>query len=661
MGRYTRSVPGTRYMSCRLGQLCVADVREILPGDFIKHRCRIGVHLSPLQAPEFSPLLIRQDTFIVENRILWDYWDNYISQKLLENSAVGPFAENELIPPQLYILMGAGNNLDEKTNFGHIANVRGVYDLLEQLGMRFSYTDSVPFSNQMRYTGTVNPLSAFPLMGYWRIWHCYYRDAFLQNDEFRAVGVSSSQDPTGLGLRIPLMGDPWADERPVPEEDILNGTNSWNAPMVLSPAFASYDSAVSHGKNMPGYILSWNGYAPSFESWRHPMMRTRGIFSFYKRNPACCVGITGGTVQESLILPGAAAVLPLDLGYKLGSDTTIRQAPGGLGFCATVNMPKDYVFTARQSPVYNADVLVPESVRDLRKAFQVLGYKEKVNRFDNRIKAWLWNMFHVNTSDKRLNEPLWLHGAQSIINTQEILGTVNNTDTVLGQLGGFGIGAVRGKMVKYRSEAHAFLYTLFYIAPTPVYGDGVRRAFFRGIVRPNGTPVNDGALDWPLPDFARVGQQSMHIGEVSFIGAQSSSDGEEMRCASYMPAGYVDRFSELDFSNADVCGDFRTTLRFWHAGLFYGAQDNVLSNSDDMARYRGVTGDNISLYLRNYNNLRGSVHTSQTISEMLSGRLFDAGNSADQFWCVVSTDYFVSSRVPSHPHPGYADHTSKVI
>lgn len=649
--RYTRSVPGTRYMSVRMGQLRVADIREVFPGDFIKYRCRIGVHLSPLQAPELSPLIIRQDQFFVENRILWNYWDNYISQKLLDDSAVGPFAENQLIPPQLYVLLGSGNGGAGITNYnyGHMGDVRGVYDLLEDLGARFSYTDTFVGPGAIRFTGSIANFNAFPLMGYWRIWHCFYRDAYLQNDEFKTYTVDGPQ-----GQRMPLDGDPWADESPVTDDMGTAQQQSqfnWNSPLSSLSAFST--GIFGYGKNFPGYTLSWSGGG---NNPRHPMLNTRGIFTFYRRQPAASVGILGSDAGSSIILPGAAAVCPLDLTVRANETAEFQESPGGLFFCAPVNMPKDYVFTARQSPVYNEDVMVPDSVRDLRKAFQVLGYREKVNRFDNRIKAWLWNMFHVNTSDKRLCEPLWLHGAQSIINTQEILGTVNNTDTVLGQLGGFGIGAVKSRMIKMRAESHGFLYTLFYINPVPIYGDGVRRYWWRGRMNlGTGQPVRDGSLDWPIPDFARIGQQELYVGEVAFNGRNSDQEA-----GPWATAGYTDRFSELDFSNADVCGDFRTTLRFWHTGLFFGNKQQT-SSSDELNPFAGVDGNFISLFPRNRNNLRGIQHLGQSISEALSQRLFDAGNAADQFWCVVSSDYYVSSRIPSHPHPGYADHTSAAV
>lgn len=649
--RYVRSVPGTRYMSCRMGQLCVADIREVLPGDYINYRCRIGVHLSPLQAPELSPLIVRQDQFFVANRINWNYWDNYISQKLLEDSTVGPFNENQLIPPHVYFGFGSGLYAQDTSNssYGHIDNVRGVYDLLEQLGARFSYTDTSKLSGNQSVTGSLFGASAFPLMGYWRIWHEYYRDAYLQNDEFVA-GEANNQ-------RIPLLGDPWADEKPLSDDTSMSQLYmSWQSPLQSLPAFANYTG--TYGRKLPGYTLSLGTTVSSEFPTIDPHRTTRGIFTFYKRQPASAVGILGKDEQNpGIILPGCAVYIPLDLGVKVTGVEGVQEPVGSLGMCAPVCMPKDYIFASRQSPVYNQGPATPEDLLSVRKGFQVLGYKEKVLRFDNRIQSWLRNMFHVRVSDKRCQVPLWLHSSQSVINTQEVLGTVNNTDTVLGQLGGFGIGAVRGKKVKFRAEEHGFLYTLFYINPVPIYGDGVRRYWWRGQVsNQTGLPSFDGSLDWPLPDFARIGQQSWFAGELSFITQPQSGSGV---LGFWQPGGYTDRYSELAFSNMDVCGDFRTTLDFWHTGLFFG-RGNTPAKVGELPGFKGVSGDFVSMYRRTLNNMRG-LGSANTISEALSARLFDAANSADQFWCVVSTDYWCSSRVPAHPHPGYADHTSKVI
>ena len=592
MARYKRKidiVPRSRYMSVQMGQLAVADIREIFPGDIIRHRCRIGVHCSPMQAPEMSPIVVRQDTYFTPNRILWDYWDNYISQKLLEDSAVGPFSEDKLLPPQVTIFLGSA--LSTNGTGPHLTDVRGVYDCLEGLGLKLSLTDTTLTGTDSSF-GTMLQFNAFPLMAYWRIWHDFYRDPFLQNDEFKAY----TQD------RVPLFGDPWADEQPVPETDTTSA-NDWNAPIQDATTF-TISSGV--GKRLPGHFV---------DMWlvsSLPHQRVRGLFSFAKRHPAVATMARWDATHVD-ILPGTCTVIAADWGTR-DHNQNIVAAGGGLGFYAPVCMPKDYIFTARQSPVYNDDVAVPGTVRDLRKAFQVLGYREKVNRFDNRIKAWMRSMFGVNISDKRLDSPYWLGGAQTVINTQEILGTVNNTNTVLGQLGGFGIGAIRGRTVKMRSEDHGFLMTVFYIVPLPVYGDGVQRFWYRGsLTNFSRTPFADGALDWPLPDFARIGQQAIYRGELSVPG--SDSNGAPL---SYRGTfGYGDRFSDLSFSSSDVCGDFRTTLRFWHTGLFFGQKTNAVAPTDaDLNRVDGVNDKFVSLFSRVNNNNRISLTgvTSSTIS-----------------------------------------------
>lgn len=645
--RYVDSIPRSRYMSVTMGQLAVADCREIFPGDYVRHRCRIGVHLSPMQAPELAPMIIKQDTFFVANRCSWDYWDNYISQKLLDETTVGPFDENKLLPPQVAIFLGSGYNQSDGRS-RHLDNVRGVYDLLEGLGMKLSYTDTVARNSASvdAHTGSVLLFNAFPLMGYWSIWHHYYRDAYLQNDSFVAESTS----------RTPIPGDPWADEQPVPDSDAtVNADRNWNSPFVSMPIFASRTTLA--GKNLPGVCVSPGNAQYS------PNSNYRGVFSFAKRHPAVGLGVLGNNADEagSYILPGACVSICADRGSYQPSDGSIVPPLNSIGMYAPVCMPKDYIFSARQSPVYNEDVAVPGTVRDLRKAFQVLGYREKVLRFDNRIKAWLWNMWHVNISDKRLNQPIWLGGAQSVINTQEILGTVNNTDTVLGQLGGFGVGAVRGRWRKFRSEDHGFLYTVFYISVLPVYGDGVQRYWYRGSLLPGSRqPFADGPLDWPLPDFARIGQQQIYRGEVAVNPAQTVSTASDYR----QGFGYADRFSDTSFMSSDVCGDFRTILRFWHTGLFFGLKDITASpTDDDLPKVSTVSGDFVSLFNRLIPNQRlsrsGTVRGS--ISSNLTARLFDAGVSADPFWVVVNSDFHVSRRLPAHSHPGYADHTSKVV
>lgn len=638
MARYKRKidvVPRSRYMSVQFGQLAVADIREILPGDLVRHRCRIGVHLSPMQAPEMSPIVVRQDTYFTPNRILWDYWDNYISQKLLEDSAVGPFGEDKLLPPQLAISLGAarssGNGLQR------LRDVRGVYDTLEGLGMKFAITDEIDVGNY----GTILQFNAFPLMAYWRIWHDFYRDPFLQNDEFKAYTTN----------RIPQLGDPWADEQPVTDSETTDANSNWNAPIGSA---ANLTGLTTAGRSLPGYRIRIQNTGST------PHHYTRGIFSFAKRNPAMAIALDGVTSSENKdILAGVCCFIPVDMGTY---DPQLQRAlptTGGLGFYAPVCMPKDYIFTARQSPIYNDDVSVPGTVSALRKAFQVLGYREKVNRFDNRIKAWMRSMFGVNISDKRLDSPYWLGGAQSVINTQEVLGTVNNTNTVLGQLGGFGVGAVRGRSVKFRSEDHGFLMTVFYIAPLPVYGDGVQRFWYRGGLNVHSrTPFADGPLDWPLPDFARIGQQGIYMGEVSVNPQINATTPTDYRGT----FGYGDRFSDLSFSSSDVCGDFRSILRFWHTGLFYGISTTPTSPSDpDLARVQGVSGDFVSLFSRTLNNQRpnrtGNIRSS--IAANLTARLFDAGVTADPFWCVISTDFYCSRKLPTHPQPGHADHTRR--
>jgi len=141
-------------LSCNMGSLTPILTMEVVPGDSIQLGCESIIRFAPMTAPVMHRMDVTMHYFFVPNRILWDNWENFIT-----NSA------------------NAGG-----TGQTYVAPYIDIYPNWSTASV--PYQEAVKFMDYMGVppipTGsTRSQVSALPFAAYQAIYNEYYRDQNL--------------------------------------------------------------------------------------------------------------------------------------------------------------------------------------------------------------------------------------------------------------------------------------------------------------------------------------------------------------------------------------------------------------------------------------------------------------------------------------------------
>jgi len=138
-------------LSTNMGQLTPILTLEVVPGDSIEIGCESIIRFAPLTAPVMHRMDVTMHYFFVPNRILWDNWEQFITNN--GPNGTGP----ELVAPFFYYEDDTFWTAERKL-------------FLDYLGIP-------PVTPGSGTTGT--KISALPLAAYQAIYNEYYRDQNL--------------------------------------------------------------------------------------------------------------------------------------------------------------------------------------------------------------------------------------------------------------------------------------------------------------------------------------------------------------------------------------------------------------------------------------------------------------------------------------------------
>lgn len=190
------------------------------------------------------------------------------------------------------------------------------------------------------------------------------------------------------------------------------------------------------------------------------------------------------------------------------------------------------------------------TIEDLRVANKLQQFREILARTGHRYKESIYGLFGVRVPDYRLDRPEFLSAGNIPLNVGVINQTSASTkDSPLGDYAGY--GEIRGGAgsFKYRVDEYGFIISMVCIIPQASYGQGQRRLFSR-----------TDRFDFAFPQFATLGEQSTHSGELFYTGMSSMDD---------KVFGYMPRYSEYKVRVNEFHGDFRSSLSYWHMGRIF--------------------------------------------------------------------------------------------
>lgn len=476
--------------SCNVGDCIPFLCDEVLPGDTFSVDTSKVVRLQPLVAPIMDEVVLDTYYFFIPNRLVWNHWKEFMG----ENNESPWTPETEYSIPQLEIPTGG-------FDVGTIADYIGIPP----------------------YAGAGTKVSALPFRAYARVMDEWFRDENNMNPVHYAM---DDNDITGVNT-----GDQVTD--------IEKG----GKPFVACKLHDYFTSCLPGAQKGTAVSINAGGFAPVYP-------RDEAIFEFGQTAP--------DDISDIKFLKYGS------VNNKFGSyNYTDTYALGFAGEAATGDSYGHYVQT--QSKITSglgylnnipnnlfADLSVSSgvNVNELRQAFAVQKYFEKLARGGSRYVEMVKTMFGVTSPDSRIQRTEYLGGNRVPLNISQVEQTSATEQdlTPQGNVAGMSFtGNVNSDFTKSFTE-HGYILGIAVLRYRHTYQDGVERHWNRKTV-----------YDFYNPLFANLGEQAVKNREI-FLSTDDD-DNESV-------FGYQEAWAEYRFKPSRVAGEMRskytTSLDFYH-------------------------------------------------------------------------------------------------
>lgn len=601
--------------TCRAGKVYPFEILEALPNDDFEIQVEQFVRLQPMLSPTMHRVKSYWHWFFMPNRLTWKYWEEFISRgngkklpanqeytppeppqisffDLLQltptfnelrfdtvegngsyddavaffqtrfpqygyihnvtvidsnNTGSGTFEHNTLICHRTPRMANALSVPDTMIPFGYIHRNgdNGDYWLV-RLDDNVTFNGSLPDQLDAAVTQlkSVN-LSLMPFVAYFRIWTEYYRDENLDDDYtkmldyfYNLTGVVNFATLTttefGYFKRLFYLNYRcWekdyfttATQLPQKSPDVeIPGTGSSTVNLSATTTISGDDntaitgSAYYYDSVQPDNLLS-NSDA-TFKS---------GFNNLFDSN--------NKIIDHSHNQTGA------DLATHLTASTTINSVSG--------------------------ESLQPTTVAQVRRAFALQRWFEKAVRTGTRYIESLKAFFNSDAGDARLQRAEYIGGSSSPIQISDVVqtsATDDNSDTVQGNLAGYGMSSDSTDVIRYHAPEHGFIIGCFSILARTSYSQGLPRLFSR-----------ETWLDYAWPEFEHIGEQAIRQKELAIAPLSNRLMNNTKLYGqfygSYQPElndifGYQSRYSEYKQMPDRFGAGFGSTLDFWSLGRVF--------------------------------------------------------------------------------------------
>lgn len=260
-------------------------------------------------------------------------------------------------------------------------------------------------------------------------------------------------------------------------------------------------------------------------------------------------------------------------GNNINVDSMVGMNTGGAG--GLVVGKTNIVGTGTPGRIENLESIA--TINEFREANALQIFLEKITRAGSRYIEYIKMIFDETSSDSRLQRPEYLGGGRSPLVISEVLSTFDNTTNGLpqGTMSGHGIGVGNTQGFTQQFNEHGYIIGVMSVLPRTGYQQGIDKHFTRM-----------DQFDFPIPDFAHLGEQAVKNQEVFMSYAEPDNTLNE---ATF---GYQSRYSECKFKNSTSHGDFRTSLAFYHMDRIFPtrpALNDTFVKADPTTRVFAIT------------------------------------------------------------------------
>lgn len=205
---------------------------------------------------------------------------------------------------------------------------------------------------------------------------------------------------------------------------------------------------------------------------------------------------------------------------------------------------------------YNPDgslVVDATTISDFRRAEKLQEFLERLAVSGDRYKEFISGMYGVDTGDARVDRPEYITGLKTPVVVSEVLNTGSTTDSTRpqGDMAGHAVSVGGGKSGGYYVKEHGCIMGIMSVMPKTSYMQGIPKHLLK---------VND-PFEFYFSQFAAIGEQPIQNQEIYAFEANALDT-----------FGYSPRYSEYKYINNRVSGDFRTSLKAYHAAREFSSQ-----------------------------------------------------------------------------------------
>ena len=203
------------------------------------------------------------------------------------------------------------------------------------------------------------------------------------------------------------------------------------------------------------------------------------------------------------------------------------------------------------------------TINQLRTAFQIQKYYERLARGGSRYIEMIKSFFNVTSPDARLQRPEYLGGNRIPININQVIQNSSTTsDSPLGDTAAMSLTTDRHSDFTRSFTEHGIILGLMVARYDHTYQQGLERGWSRKT-----------RFDYYFPVFAHLGEQGIRNKEIfaqddSVIGETGVPENDEI-------FGYQEAWAEYRYKPSHVTGEMRSqyaqSLDVWHLADDYSA------------------------------------------------------------------------------------------
>lgn len=556
-----------KLFTAKVGELLPVYFKEVLPGDKFRIGLQSFTRTQPVNSAAFTRIKEYYDYFFVPYRLLWRYFDQFITQTESTNpqfadSITSPvfgsaghhpyFIANEIISYLNFGLNDEQNNDQTSISYHSFSNEFGygraglTYKLLKYLGYGLfnANTDpkkpidnpyptrfSIGFDENNLGDIAINP---FPLLAYQKICQDYYRNQQWDkaNPTLYNVDYLSGND-TKIPVRSLYSDKTWLRKNRTMFD--LNYC-TWNRDLFtgVMPS-PQYGEVAKVDAPQPGVL--------------------DGVLTFDGTDR---ITISSANVTKQLPQPSVVTGSNLETFFNYQGNYRTEKINGVL----------DKQDLGASLSVTSTDVS-KFSVLALRQAEAMQKWREISISGKLDYKAQIEKHFGISVPAVRSNLSLWLGGTSSNMDISEVVNTnladMETSDQTKANIAGKGVGVI-GHKENFQAKEHGIMMCIYHAVPLMDYADDVTDPYM----------LKTSQFDYAIPEFDSIGMQSLpgivlnpYFGRTFKKPVLNNVANPGDYFASYNSLGYVPRYVDYKTSIDVVTGAFSRSLKYWAAPMSY--------------------------------------------------------------------------------------------